>query len=433
MMNKNNHRVYYPPKLTRRVIRGLVYTRYHWDSFARDDQRPSEVKWLIWLLLGGRGSGKTRAGAEWVKQRVRDGARRIALVAPSYNAAREVMLEGESGLLSIGYEAERPTYISSRRRLEWPDGAIGLIFSAEDPEALRGPQFDYAWADEFCAWSYPKETLSNLRLALRLGTDPRLVMTTTPKPNAALKLLMKEKGLEVTRAKTADNAKNLAPTFLDAVTQAYGQTRLGRQELGGEIIEDFAGALWTRDGLAACITGAPERYDKVIVAVDPPVTSGARSDACGIIIAGLKRGAAPREDKVYILHDGTVQGLSPDGWAARVAGYWESYDADYVLVEVNQGGEMVSTILRYQAPETVVKTVYASRGKTARAEPVSALYTQGRVHHIHAFPELDDELASLGAEHNVRGSRSPDRADALVWAVTDLLLAPRQTPRIRQV
>lgn len=383
--------------------------------------------------MGGRGSGKTRAGAEWVRAQVEKGARRIALVAPSYNAAREVMLEGESGLLSLGRNKERPTYTSSRRRLEWPNGAEGYIFSSEDPEGLRGPQFDYAWADEFCAWSYPKETLSNLRLGLRLGAAPRLVVTTTPKPTPAMKSLMKAAGIEISRATTADNAENLAPTFLAAMTEAYGQTRLGRQELGGEFIEDLPGALWSRDQLAACVAPPPKRFDKIIVAVDPPITSGARSDACGIIIAGLQRGTCPREDVVFILHDGTVQGLSPDAWAARVIGFWDSYDADYVLVEVNQGGEMVGTILRNLNPDIVVKSVYASRAKAARAEPISALYTQGRVHHIRAFPELEDELASLGAQTNLRNSKSPDRADALVWAVTDLLLAPRRAPRIRHI
>ena len=426
-------KIYLPPRLRRRVVKGFIYSRHSWDSFAREDQRWVGKNWLIWLLLGGRGSGKTRTGAEWVHRRVLNGAMHIALIGPSYNAAREVMVEGESGLLSVGRETERPIYISSRHRLEWPGGAVGHIFSAEDPDALRGPQFDYAWADEFCAWSYPQDTLSNLRLGLRLGVDPRLVVTTTPKPIKALKELRAQKSVYTSRAKTSDNAKNLAPTFLDAVNAAYGQTRLGRQELGGEIIEDAAGALWTRDSLAACTAPPPERFDKVIIAVDPPVTSGARSDACGIIIAGLLRGAAAREDKVFILHDGTVQGLSPDAWAARVVGFWDSYDADYVLVEVNQGGEMVSAIIRHQSPETLVKSVYASRGKAARAEPVSALYSQGRVHHIRTFPELDDELASLGTEAQIRGGHSPDRADALVWAVTDLLLAPRQTPRIRQI
>jgi len=403
-----------------------------WDSFARDDQRPPKGEWLIWLLMGGRGSGKTRAGAEWIHQKVFDGAKHIALIAPTYNTAREVMIEGESGLLSIGAAADRPQYMSSRRKLIWPNGAVGLVFSAEDPESLRGPQFEYAWADEFCAWAYPEAALSNLRFGLRLGDDPRLVITTTPKPSAAMKALMTAKGLVVSRARTSDNAKNLAPTFLAAVTDAYGKTRLGRQELGGELIEDLPGALWSRDLLARCIAHPPEGYDKVIVAVDPPVTSGARSDACGIIIAGLSRGKTCRDDSVYIMHDGTVKGLTPEAWAQRVIAYWDSYDADYILAEVNQGGEMVSTIINNLNSDAYVKTVYASRGKAARAEPVSALYAQERIYHIRAFPELDDELAALGAK-TARGAKSPDRADALVWAVTDLLLAPRSLPRIRKL
>jgi phage terminase large subunit-like protein len=424
---------YLPPEKPRDIAKASSWVPYHWEALARNDQLPPIELWRIWLLMGGRGSGKTRAGAEWVRAQVQKGARRIALIAPTYHSAREVMLEGESGLLSIGHEAERPTYTSSRRRLDWPNGAVGFVFSSEDPEALRGPQFEKAWADEFCAWSYPDATLSNLRLGLRLGDDPRLVVTTTPKPTRAMKALMAAKGVVISRAKTADNAANLAPSFLAAMDEAYGKTRLGRQELDGEFLEDLPGALWIRDGLAACLSDRPESLDKIIVAVDPPVTSGARADACGIIIAGLTRGQTSRDDKVYILHDGTVQGLSPDGWAARVLSFWDSYDADYVLVEVNQGGEMVSSILKNINPNVLVRTVYASRGKAARAEPVSALYTQGRVHHVRPFPELEDELASLGAEASIRGSKSPDRADALVWAVTDLLLGARQAPRIRQI
>lgn len=436
------------PNTPRAVIKHVSRLDGHWDALARDDQRPPAGEWLIWLLLGGRGSGKTRAGAEWVRASIRKGARRIALVAPSYNAAREVMLEGESGLLSLGCTAERPVYLSSRRRLEWPNGAVGLVFSSEDPDSLRGPQFDAAWADEFCAWAYPEDTLSNLRLALRLGDAPQLVVTTTPKPLPALKALLNTHGTICTRATTADNADNLSPSFLNAVTQTYGGTRLGRQELGGELIEDFEGALWTRDMLAACIVSrevktdesAPNfnpfdtaEFDKVIVAVDPPITSGARSDACGIIIAGLRRGAASQPDTAYILHDGTVRGLAPQSWASRVVEFWDSYDADYVLAEVNQGGEMVSTIINGLNADVVVRSVYASRGKAARAEPVSALYTQGRVFHLCAFPQLEDELASLGAQRAGQGQRSPDRADALVWAISDLLLAPRQNPRIRKL
>lgn len=431
-MKPNKPDIVLPPT-PRDTVLWATLLRDHWRALARDDQLPPCSDWLIWLILAGRGAGKTRAGAEWIREQVDAGRRQVALVAPTYHIAREVMLNGPSGLLNIGSKADRPQYVASRRRLEWKNGAVGLVFSSEDPDGLRGPQFDCAWADEFCAWTYPDATLSNLRLGLRLGKAPRLVVTTTPKPTAALKALLKTKGVVVTRASTMENAKNLSPVFIRAVTQAYGGTHLGRQELGGELIEDIAGALWTRDILSQCIQSPPEEFDEILVSVDPPITSGRRSDACGIIVAGLVRGKLPRADSVYILHDGTIQGLSPNGWAARVISLWESYDADYVVAEINQGGDMVSTILKSHNPDVLVKTVYARRGKSARAEPVSMLYAQRRVFHIQAFPALDDELASMGTETMLRGRKSPDRGDALVWAVTHFLLGTRNTPRIRTV
>ncbi|WP_371396222.1 DNA-packaging protein [Fretibacter rubidus] len=407
---------------------------YEWQALARNDQWPPAGDWLIWLLLGGRGCGKTRAGAEWVRAQIKQGAKRVALVAPTYNDAREVMLFGESGLMNLGPVDARPRYQSSRRRLEWPNGAVGFVYSSEDPDGLRGPQFDCAWGDEFCAWAYPDDTLSNLRLALRLGDKPRLVMTTTPRPIAALTALMAQDGLVVSTAKTSDNAANLSPVFIKAVEDAYGGTRLGRQELGGEIITDHAGALWTRAMIEACHMEQSDArefiYDKIIIALDPPVTSGVRSDACGLVVAGLLRGQAGEFDTVHILQDATVQGLSPEAWARRAIGLWESYGADYILAEVNQGGEMVALTLKTIDPEAIVKTVHASRGKAVRAEPVAALYEQGRVKHVRTYSELEDELCTLGTESL---KHSPDRADALVWAVTDLLLSRRGRPRVRRV
>ena len=407
---------------------------YEWQALARHDQWPPQGDWLIWLLLGGRGCGKTRAGAEWVRAQIKDGARRIALVAPTYNDAREVMLFGESGLMNLGPVDARPSYTSSRRRLDWPNGAVGFVFSSEDPDGLRGPQFDCAWGDEFCAWSYPEDTLSNLRLALRLGDRPRLVMTTTPRPIPALTALMNQDGLVLSTAKTSDNAANLSPVFIKAVEDAYGGTRLGRQELNGEIITDHAGALWTRDMIEACQLDMKNPgdiiYDKIIIALDPPVTSGVRSDACGLIVAGLLRGQAGKGDSVHILQDATVQGLSPENWARRAIGLWDNFEADYIQAEVNQGGEMVALTLKTVEPDVIVKTVHASRGKFVRAEPVAALYEQGRVKHVASFPALEDELCLLGTESL---KHSPDRADALVWAVTDLLLSNRGRPRVRRV
>ena len=407
----------------------LAHLERLWRLYARPHQVPDHNEWLIWLLLGGRGSGKTRTGAEWVREQVHvHGCSRIALVAPSYNDAREVMLEGESGLLHIGYPSERPSFSPSRRRLDWPNGAQGYIYTTEDPDGLRGPQFDAAWADEFCAWSYPEATLSNLRLALRLGDFPQLVMTTTPKPIPALKALMKTKGLLISQGKTSDNADNLAPSFMSAMEEAYGGTRLGRQELSGEFIEDLDGALWTRAMLEDAFASQPESFSKIILAIDPPVTSGERSDACGLIIAG--RVGEGRAAKAYILHDGTLQGRSPEGWARAAIDLARGWDVDYVLAEVNQGGELVTSVLRMFDPDIPIRTVHASRGKTARADPVAALYEQGRVHHCGRFTALEDELAAIGTSGL---KRSPDRADALVWAVTDLLLKSRAVPRIRQI
>ena len=287
--------------------------RSRWAYKARDDQREPAGDWRIWLMLGGRGAGKTRAGAEWVQAAVRRGARRVALVAPTYADGREVMVEGESGLLSLGLPGERPEFAPSRRRLEWPNGAVGYLFSAEDPEGLRGPQFDAAWADEFCAWAHPEAALSNLRLALRLGDDPKLVMTTTPKPTQSLRDLLEVPELVVSRAGTWANRANLAPTFLAAMERAYGGTRLARQELGGEVVENLEDSLWPRELLEDCrVESAPE-MERIVVAVDPPVTSGPDADACGLVVVGLAGGIA------YVLQDASAHGLSPRQWAERAA------------------------------------------------------------------------------------------------------------------
>ena len=402
----------------------------NWLHTARGHQAaPDHINWLIWLLLGGRGAGKTRTGAEWIRSQVADhGKRRIALVAPTFQDAREVMIEGESGLQNIGYPMERPAYLSSRHRLEWPNGAVGLVFSSEDPDGLRGPQFDCAWADEFCAWSYPAYVLSNLRLALRLGTNPQMVVTTTPKPIPALKRLMSAKGVVISHGKTADNKDSLARGFLSAMEDAYGGTRLGRQELNGEFLEDLSGALWTRKLIEGCVSSSHPQLDKVIVAIDPPVSTGERADSCGIIVAG--RAGMGRAAKAYILHDGTIQGLSPEGWATHAITLAQGWDADYMLAEVNQGGDLVTTVLHAVDYRIPIKKVRASKGKTARAEPVVMLYEQGRVKHMDHFTALEDEMALMGTQAQ---TGSPDRADALVWAVTELLLKDRADPRIRQL
>jgi len=401
--------------------------RSRWPYKARADQLPPDgVDWRIWLLLGGRGCGKTRAGAEWVAAQVRGGARRIALVAPTYADGREVMVEGESGLLALALPGERPTYLASRRRLEWPNGAVGYIFSSEDPEGLRGPQFDCAWADEFCAWSYPEATLSNLRLALRLGVDPKLIMTTTPKPTQALRDLLETPELFISRARTLDNARFLAPGFLAAMERSYGGTRLARQELDGEVVENLEESLWPRELIEDCRVESAPDMDRIVVAIDPPVTSGPDADACGMVVVGMSEGVG------YVLHDGSEHGLSPRAWAEKAASLYEVWMADLIVVEVNQGGDMVKEMLAQVDDTLPVKGVIARRTKGRRAEPVAMLYEQGRVKHVGGFPDLEDEMNRMSRE-GLSGRASPDRVDALVWGITKLMLRRGFKPTVRQV
>ncbi|MBL4871515.1 MAG: DNA-packaging protein, partial [Robiginitomaculum sp.] len=400
----------------------------YWLHRARLEQLAPEGDWIVWLYLAGRGAGKTRAGAEWVRSQISMGARRIALVAPSYADAREVMIEGESGLKNIGFSTERPKYESSRRRLLWPSGAVGHVFSGQDPDGLRGPQFDAAWADEFCAWQYPKETLSNLRFGLRLGQYPRLVVTSTPKPTPSLRALIAEPSIIMTRGSTLTNKANLSPVFIQTIFDTYAGTRTGRQELDGEILDDVEGALWTRKMIEQCFVKSEPHLEKIIISIDPPVSSGKKSDSCGIIVAG--RTGLGRKAEAYILHDGSVQGLSPERWAKHAMALFGKFSADYILVEVNQGGEMVKSVFDAIGASVVLRTVFATKSKSARAEPVAVLYEQGRVKHVGGFAKLEDELCALGVS-GFGGNHSPDRADALVWAVNDLLLKPRQRPSVR--
>lgn len=343
---------------------------------------------------------------------------RLALVGPTLHDVREVMIEGPSGLKATAAPWRRPVYETSRRRLVWPNGATAHAFSAEDADSLRGPQFHAAWCDEFCAWRKPGEVLAMLRLGLRLGDDPRVVVTTTPRPIAALKTLMAEPGTVTTRAATAANRANLSANFLQGLKSLYGGTRLERQELEGLILSDD-GMLWTEAMLAGCYGPAPARFDKVVVGLDPPATDG--GDACGIVVVGRFEGRA------YVLADRTVRGLRPQAWAKRTAEVVAEFEADWVIAEVNQGGQMVEDLLRIARCGARVKPVFASRSKVARAAPVAALYDQDRVVHCAPMRALENELLTLGGE----GERSPDRADALVWAVSHLLLGTQGEPRLR--
>ncbi len=360
-----------------------------WSEIAAEAQRAPVGAWSTWLFQGGRGAGKTRAGAEWLAARAEACPHgRFALVGPTRYDVREVMIEGPSGLRRLPGR-ETPQYESSRQRLVWGNGAIAYMFSAEEPERLRGPQFDAAWADEFCAWPKPSETLALLRMGLRRGADPRLVVTTTPRPIAALRKLRAESSCVATQAATMVNAENLSPSFLEGLEALYGGTRLARQELGGELL-DGEGALWTRDMLASARGARPETFERVIVAVDPP--GGAVGSVCGIVVAGLADGRA------YVLEDASCAGERPDGWAQRVARAVSEHGAWRVIAERNMGGEMVRSTLRAAGVKCTVNLVTASEGKQARAQPVSALYERGRVTHCGTFALLEQEMMTIEVE-----------------------------------
>jgi len=398
---------------------------YDWDHLVKDHQKPPEGDWTAWLILGGRGAGKTRAGAEWIRsvaEAEKNTRRVIALVAETYGDAREVMIEGQSGLKNIGHPKHRPSYEASRRRLVWPNGSVGYCFSAEDPDGLRGYQFHAAWSDEMCKWRYPEETWSNLQLALRLGQFPRQVITTTPRPMALLKRLMSAPTTKQSNGTTYDNADNLSAAFLSEIAATYEGSALGRQELLGEIVEDVAGALWSWTMIeTAQLNVKPDfinHLDRIVVAVDPPATAGPDADECGIVVAGLMDGEGARG---FVIADRSRGGLSPVEWAQRAVNAYHEFAADRIVVEVNQGGDMVRSIVAQVDPSVPVREVRATRGKRLRAEPIAALYEQGRVRHLGRFPALEEQMAGFTGA----GSKSPDRLDALVWALTDLLLSKK--------
>lgn len=412
-------------KLTEAEREALLY---HWEFWARPEQLAPDGKWSTWLVLAGRGWGKTRTAAEWVRSVVcgdtplgKGKYGRIAIVCETAADCRDVAVEGESGLIAIHPKAFRPIYEPSKRRLTWPNGALATLYSAEDPDQLRGPQHDAAWADELAKWQYAQETWDMLQFGLRLGDDPRQVITTTPRPIPILKALPKEPGTVVTRGITSDNYSNLPKKFLDKVIARYKGTRLGRQELGGEILDDVPGALWTRRGLDETRLGKSSRLpdmQRVVVAIDPKAADPGKQmpdegSATGIICAGLGV-----DGRGYVFADLTCR-LGPVGWARRAISAFDMYEADAVVAEVNQGGAMVEAVLRAERPTLPVIQVHASRGKVTRAEPVAALYEQGRISHVGAFPELEDHMV-LFTPNGIESSITADDVDALVWAFTEL-------------
>lgn len=398
--------------------RAVLQLAHSWRFQARREQLPPPPPWRTWVFLGGRGAGKTRAGAEWVNAQVCAGAaRRVALLGATLRDVREVMVEGPSGLCAVG----QATFEPSRGRVHWPNGAEAFAFSAERPQRLRGPQFDLAWADEFAAWK-DSEALTILRLGLRLGRAPQLLVTTTPRAIPSVKRLLAERDVRITVSATQHNRLNLAPGFVEEAQARWAGSAYGRQELDGVLVEDLPGALWRREELEDYRLASAPPLHRVVVALDPP--AGVGRDACGIVAAGaFQDGPLLR---AIVLADESQRGLRPEEWAARAATLARRLGAAAILAEANQGGEMVRSVLRAAGVTAPVRLLHASAAKRARAEPVKTLYAAGRVLHLGRFPELEDEMCAFGSPEY---HSSPDRLDALVWAVSDLLGAPE--PRVR--
>ena len=394
-----------------------VLLKLPWELLRRPEQTPPDGDWLTWLILAGRGWGKTRTGAEWVQENVTRYGRWL-LAGRTSGDLRDIMIEGESGILRIARDPHRPTYEPSKRRLVWPNGAVAALRSADEPEGFRGLQAEAVWADELAAWEYP-EAWDQLQLGVRLGSRPRQVVTTTPRPTKIIRDLLADEGTVATRGSTYDNRANLAPDFFRQIVKRYEGTRLGRQELHAEILDDIPGALWTRETIRIFPPPRIQRHGeleldlaRVVVAIDPAVTSGEDSDETGIVVAGLDV-----TGKGHVLADRSCR-LGPDGWARRAIQSYRDFGADRIVAEVNNGGDMVESVLRAVDPNIPYTAVHASRGKRIRAEPVAALYEQGKVTHAEPFPELEDQLCTFTPE----SGESPDRLDALVWAITHLML-----------
>ncbi len=416
-----------PPQQRKKILSDLTETEqanleYEWRFWGRPSQLPPPDHWFTWLVLAGRGFGKTRAGSEWVRSIVcgttpLEGGthKRIAIIAETAADARDVLVEGESGILAVHPPDFRPNYEPSKRRVTWPNGAVATLYNAVEPDQLRGPQHDAALCDELAKWRYARETWDMLQFGLRLGS-PRQMVTTTPRPISLLRELVKSDSTYVTRGSTFENARNLAPAFIKSIREKYEGTRLGRQELNAEILDDMPGALWTRPYFDDNRVKEKPELQRVVVAIDPSGTSGEDDgDDIGIVVAG--KGV---DGRGYVLADYSCN-MSPDGWGRRAVGAYHEYSADRLVAERNFGGAMVEHVIRTIDRNVSYKEMTASRGKAVRAEPVAALYEQGRVSHVGAFAGLEDQLCLMGPD-GYCGDGSPDRADALVWALTELFL-----------
>lgn len=402
---------------------------YNWEFWAREvqlapaDWRSSTGLTNAWLLLAGRGFGKTKTGSETLLEEVQAGrCGRIALVAETAADARDVIVEGDSGILKCAPPWFRPVYEPSKRKITFPNGAIAYTYNAVEPDQLRGPQFDFAWCDELAKWRYVQDTWDNLQFGLRLGHRPRSIITTTPRPIKLVRELVADPTVFVTRGNTLENLENLAASFIKTIRRKYEGTRLGRQELNAEILDDVAGALWSRSILERAHLRKPDgpvnldQFVRIVVAIDPAVTSEEGSDETGIVVVGLRR-----DDRAVVLEDASGR-MTPTEWATKAVELYKFYHADRIIAEVNNGGDMVETTIRMVDGNVAYKAVHASKGKVTRAEPVSALYEQGRVFHLGGFAELEDQMSQFTRDFDRKTmGYSPDRVDALVWALTEIM------------
>ena len=409
----------------------LARIEYDWPFWRRADQVPPARDWRLWLILAGRGYGKTRIGAEWVRAHAEaDGNVHIALVASTATDGRNVMIEGPSGLLNCAPERSRPIWEPSLKRLTWSNGATATLYSAAEPDSLRGPAHNFAWCDEVAKWDRSEAVWNNLMMTMRVGNNPQIVATTTPRSMALIRRLKADQDTALSNGRMEDNADNLPESWIKAMRRTYDGTRLGRQELDGLLIEDYEGALWSRALVEARRVAVPPALRRVVVGVDPPAgtASGEGGDACGIVAVGLGE-----DGFAYVIEDASVAAKTPEIWARAVADCCARVGADKVVAEANNGGQMVASVLRAADMGMPVRLVHASHGKVARAEPVAMLYTNQRAYHAGVFPALEDELCGLVVGGAYQGpGRSPDRADALVWAMTELMLGVRRgEPSIR--
>lgn len=390
--------------------------RYMWEFWARPEQLAPPDPWSIWLIKAGRGWGKTRVGAEWVRH-MKDSVGRIALIGPTAADVRDVMVDGDSGIIPISPPWDKPEYQPSKRRVVWQNGSVAYMYSADEPERLRGPQHGAAWCDEAGSWRYP-DTWDMMMFGLRLGKNPKVAVTTTPRPTPMLKQIQSAPNVVITRGTTYENRANLAASFFDSIITKYEGTRLGRQELEGHDLDDSPGAMWNRDQIDKFRIRKALEMVRIVVAIDPAVTSKDDSDETGIVVVGKDEFG-----HAYVLEDCSIKG-TPDEWGRAAIQAMNRHQADRIIAEVNQGGDMVRYVLETIDKNVPVKMVRASRGKVSRAEPVSALYEQGKVHHVGVFHKLEDQMCTWEP-----GMPSPDRMDAMVWGMTELMLAGAE-PRI---